>query len=125
MSRVYLFGAAFAAVVLAGAGFYLYRNRQLFTPTSDQNLAHQAVTGVVQSLTGDPNQTLGGWFFDLFNPEAGLAEGERHVAPGVIMREEAPAGASFGGWLSELFSSSSPVPSELEPLPPSDAPLWP
>ena len=79
-------GVGLGAIALAGVGlvaYLLYKNREKFNPTSDKNLAYQAANAVVQTLTGDANQTTGGFFHDLFNPSAGLAEGE-YVENGVI-----------------------------------------
>lgn len=34
-------------------------------PVSDQNIINRGVNAAVQGITGDPNQTLGGWIYDV------------------------------------------------------------
>ena len=73
-------GVALVAVIVAGgAGWWFYHNRKLFDPTQAGNLADSGANSVVAALTGDRNQTVGGWFFDIFNSSAGLAPGETSV----------------------------------------------
>jgi hypothetical protein len=80
--------AVVAVLVAGGAGWWLYRNRQLFNPTQAGNLADTAANSVVEVLTGDKNQTVGGWWFDFWNPSAGLAPGE--ASQGGIITKSAP-----------------------------------
>ena len=77
-------------LVLAGVGVFFYRKiaagiaAGAINPANPDNIVNQGVTSIVQDVTGDKNQTLGGAIFDFFNPEAGLAPGEKLLAPGVI-----------------------------------------
>ncbi len=54
--------------VAAGAG--------AVNPVNPDNVFNSAVTGIVQRATGDKNQTLVGWFDDVFGVNQGLAPGE-------------------------------------------------
>lgn len=36
-------------------------------PISQDNIFNQGANSVVEVLTGDENQTLGGWLYDIFN----------------------------------------------------------
>lgn len=38
-------------------------------PTSDQNLAYSGVNAVGSAISGDQHWTLGGWLYDVFNPD--------------------------------------------------------
>jgi hypothetical protein len=73
-------------------GIYLYRKsptldqvKTALNPFDPNNLASSAANAGVQAVTGDPNQTVGGWFYDLLNPDAGLAPGETRAPGGVII----------------------------------------
>jgi hypothetical protein len=46
-------------------------------PANPSNVVNSAVNGVVQDVTGNPNQTLVGWFDDVFGVNQGLAPGEK------------------------------------------------
>lgn len=70
-------GLGLVALFAVGGVIYLVsKNSNLFNPTQAGNLADTAANSVVEVLTGDKNQTVGGWFYDLFNPGAGLLPGE-------------------------------------------------
>src|SRR5437773_3315588 len=45
-------------------------------PVNPQNIVNEAVNGIVRGVTGEPNQTLVGWFDDTFGLNQGLAPGE-------------------------------------------------
>ncbi len=45
-------------------------------PANPDNLVNSAINGIVQGATGDKNQTLVGWFDDVFGVNQGLAPGE-------------------------------------------------
>lgn len=55
-----------------------------FNPFSDQNAAYSIVNAGVQVVT-DPNQTFGGFWSDLIDPRAGLADNEYSPSRGVIV----------------------------------------
>jgi hypothetical protein len=38
-------------------------------PTSDQNVFYRGVNALGSSVTGDKHFTLGGWLYDLVNPD--------------------------------------------------------
>jgi hypothetical protein len=59
-------------------------------PANPDNLVNSAVNGVVADVTGNPNQTLVGWFDDVFGINQGLAPGER-VDPNTGLILAAPA----------------------------------
>lgn len=84
-----------------------------FNPFSDRNAAYSIVNAGVQVLT-DPNQTAGGWWSDLLNPRAGLADNEYSPSRGIIvttMPSEAlqkamvtnPGGAAVGRTVPRTF----------------------
>ena len=68
-------------VALAILGVLWWAKRQLsagaLNPANPNNVASSAVNSVVAQVSGDPNQTLGGWFHDLFGSSQGLAPGEK------------------------------------------------
>ncbi len=63
-----------AVLVLVGAAIWAYRKlpsstdvaaaAQKLNPVNPDNYAATAVNSMVRSVTGDPNQTLGGWLYD-------------------------------------------------------------
>lgn len=55
---------AVAVVVVAVAGFAFYKNRELFNPASDKNLANQAAGAITEALTGTKGATVGNTWFD-------------------------------------------------------------
>jgi hypothetical protein len=77
-------------LLVAGVGVFFYRKiaagvaAGAINPANPDNIVNQGVTSIVQEATGDKNQTLGGLIFDWLNPDAGLAPGEKLIAPGVI-----------------------------------------
>jgi len=85
--------STWAALGLFGAGalgLYLLARRfgitaDSFNIASPENVAYRGANAVVQAVTGDANQTVGGAIFDLFNPNAGLAPGEVSTGRGVIV----------------------------------------
>ena len=89
MKNVPAIVAGLYLVAVAAVAYMLYRNRDKFNPASDKNLAYQAGTSIVKTVTGDPNQTPGGLIFDLLNPNAGLAPGE--TTSGGAIRTPMPA----------------------------------
>lgn len=74
-------GGVLGLAAVAALGL-LYMNRKALAatvgdavnPASSNNLASKAVNGVVQAATGDPNQTLGGWIWDVVNGQAFAAK---------------------------------------------------
>jgi hypothetical protein len=106
------FGAGLGAIALVGVGvvaYLLYKNREKFDPTSDKNFAYQDANSIVQVLTGDKNQTVGGAGFDLVDSvkqffgakPAGLADNEQLVNGRIVTRAPKPASspASYTDWL--------------------------
>lgn len=53
-------------------------------PANPDNVVNSAVNSVVQQATGDPNQTLVGWFDDLFGINQGLSPGEKVVNGAIV-----------------------------------------
>lgn len=64
-------------------------------PGNPENLVNQAVNGIVQGATGDPNQTLVGWVDDVLGINQGLAPGETLNEKGQIVAAPSPAVAAF------------------------------
>src|SRR4051812_16119313 len=106
------FGAGLGAIALVGVGvvaYLLYKNREKFDPTSDKNLAYQGANKIVQAITGDKNQTVGGAGFDLVDSvkqffgakPAGLADDNEELVNGRIVTRPKPASspASYNDWL--------------------------
>mgnify|MGYP001413874161 CR=1 FL=1 len=65
-------GAAWqgAGTALGDAGRFIGQHAGTsFNPASDQNLVYQGVNQAGTAATGDPNWSLGGWFYDLWNPD--------------------------------------------------------
>lgn len=99
--------AILALAALAGLGFVLVRfGPGLFSktlnPASPDNIANQGANAIVAAVTGDANQTVGGAIFDTVNSSAGLAPGEKLLAPGLIAPAPpaiaAPAVTPGGEW---------------------------
>jgi hypothetical protein len=67
--------------VVAGVGV----TATALNPNNPDNLVNSAVNGVVQSATGNSNQTLVGWIDDVFGINQGLAPGETLNAAGQIV----------------------------------------
>ena len=73
-------GAVLAVGVVGGIGFW-YAKRQAaqaanavgdaLNPVSQTNIFNRGANAIVQSLTGDENQTLGGWIYDVTHDEGG------------------------------------------------------
>lgn len=89
--------AILALAALAGLGFVLMRYgpgllTKTLNPASPDNIANQGANAIVAAVTGDANQTVGGAVFDTLHTGAGLAPGEKLVAPGLIA--PAPPAAS-------------------------------
>lgn len=57
-------GAGAIADALAAAGKKVKDAAQVVNPGSDQNFVYQGSNKVVQLVTGDPDQTLGGAYYD-------------------------------------------------------------
>ncbi len=72
---------AVAAVGVVGAVGVWYTKRQAakalevvgdaLNPVSQTNIFNRGVNAVVQNLTGDKNQTLGGWIYDITHDSKG------------------------------------------------------
>lgn len=69
-------GAVLAVGVVGGVGIWYAKNQaakaaetvgDALNPVSKTNIFNRGVNAVVQSLTGDKNQTLGGWVYDITN----------------------------------------------------------
>lgn len=89
---------AFILGGLAVLVYYLYKNPpSAFDPTSRDNLAYKAANAATAAITGDPNQTYGGAWFDILNPNAGLAPGETSGGRGIINSPSPAPNALFGG----------------------------
>jgi hypothetical protein len=107
------FGAGLGAIALVGVGvvaYLLYVNRDKFNPNSRNNLAYQGANAIVQTLTGDKDQTVGGAAFDLVDKvkqifgsnAAGLADNEEAIGGGIIRVTPAkpkPGPATYNDWL--------------------------
>lgn len=54
--------------LIAGGGYILYQIfKKGFDPTSDQNIFYQGANKVVQAVTGQKDQTVGGVLYDFFH----------------------------------------------------------
>lgn len=97
-------GAVLAVALLAYVAWRRYGEDavQALNPLNPGNIFASTADQVVQNVTGDPAQTLGGAIFDYFNPRAGLAEGEALLAPGVIAAPPVPQETEFDALLREL-----------------------
>jgi hypothetical protein len=69
-------GAVLAMGVVGGVGVWYVKKQaaealtsvgDAVNPLSQDNIFNQGVNRVVEVLTGDENQTLGSWLYDLFN----------------------------------------------------------
>lgn len=69
---------------LAAAGSSLGITGDTLNPFSDLNIVYSTLNAGVQSVT-DANQTVGGFWSDLVNPRAGLADNEYSPSRGVIV----------------------------------------
>ncbi len=58
------------------AGRTLAAVGEAVNPLSTNNLAYTGANAVVQSVTGQKDQTLGGWIYDLFNEDP-MAKADR------------------------------------------------
>lgn len=73
-------GAVAAVGVLGAIGIW-YTQKQAakaastvvdaVNPASQTNIVNRGVNSIVQTLTGDENQTLGGWIYDITHEESG------------------------------------------------------
>lgn len=52
----------------AGAVVWLAKKKDSLDPTSDKNLANQAVNKTTDVLTGGHESTFGGWLYDALHP---------------------------------------------------------
>lgn len=92
--------AILALVALAGGAFVIVRYGpgllKAIDPTNPDNVFSTGANAVVASVTGDPNQTVGGGVFDVLHPNAGLAPGETSLPGGIILAAPAvtPGGTS-------------------------------
>lgn len=94
-TRLVLIGAG-AVGALALIGYVVLRRFgpvavDAVNPLNRENIFATGADAVVGAVTGDDDQTLGGFFHDLFNPRAGMAEGEYSPEPGVIVTTQASA----------------------------------
>lgn len=64
LAKLYLGAGILAVLVLGAAGVFIYRKREAFDPTSQNNLANQAANGLVVAITGDKDATVGNKAFD-------------------------------------------------------------
>ncbi len=89
-------------LVLAGVGVFVYRKLAAgaFNPANPENVVNQGANAIVQSATGDKDQTVGGLIFDWFNPSAGLAPGEQLLGKGIIKPVETSSSADALGDLA-------------------------
>lgn len=88
MWREYLGVAAVGAGAVLGLAWLAKRSglsASSFNPASADNLVARAANNIIQGVTGDPNQTVGGLAYDLANPRAGLADNETVGADGQIV----------------------------------------
>lgn len=80
---IMLVGLGVGVPLLGFLGYKLYASKEeiinAVNPASSDNLVNKAFESVGQSVTGDPNWTLGGWAYDWthnpdgsFRPEAGF-----------------------------------------------------
>lgn len=80
---IMLVGLGVGVPLLGFLGYKLYTSKEKIVeavnPLNSNNIVNSAVESVGQSLTGDPNWTLGGWAFDWthnvdgsYRPEAGI-----------------------------------------------------
>ena len=94
---------AVALVAVAGLAFALYRNRELFNPASDKNLAHQATSSAIVALTGGAaaggEDSLGGvfarWFGDRDDEIEAMKRGTP-PAPDLGLGDPNPTPFQFG-----------------------------
>ena len=67
-------GVLIGTVVIGGVLYWIYANRKELAdkvnPMSDKNIASQTADKLTQYATGDPNQSFGGWLYDLVHPDA-------------------------------------------------------
>jgi len=71
---------AVAAVGILGAGAIWYTKKKTgealevvgdaINPISQNNIFNRGVNAIVQNLTGNENQTLGGWIYDITHEES-------------------------------------------------------
>lgn len=104
-----------AGLLIAGAaaavyfGYKAYQaSKSLVTetlnPASDKNIVNQGVTSVVQSVTGDPNATLGNKIYDWLHP--GESASIRQVTAMPAAADTAKSPNSFSSFLDKLKQST-------------------
>lgn len=70
---------AVAVVIAAGLAFLYFKREAIaeaVNPVSRNNLAYKGVNAVGEAVTGDEHWTLGGYMFELLNPQAVAREQE-------------------------------------------------
>ena len=89
---VYLAAAGFGAAVVyqivvnrKAIGDALSSAAESLNPANPDNIVAKEANMIVQTVTGDPQQTVGGAIHDYLNPRAGLAANESSPKPGIII----------------------------------------
>ena len=67
-------------------------------PASQNNIVNSYAQRVWTSITGDPNQTIGGSIYDTLNPQAGLASNEYSPMPGIIVTRANVPSVGSSAW---------------------------
>lgn len=84
-----VFGAALAYQLIVGRKAVVQAASDALdavNPLNQDNAIKTTVDKVVEKWTGTPDQTLGGWIYDVTHPNAGLAPGET-ITNGVISND--------------------------------------
>ena len=89
-------------------------------PMNQDNAIKTGVDTVVQKITGDDQQTLGGWLYDLSHPRAGLQPGET-MKDGIISGgadiPSAPVADEQAPSIQEMQAASKPAFNYARPYP--------
>ena len=115
---------ALAAVAAVGV-LYLKRKditegvkdaAQAINPASDRNIVYRGVNGIGVSVSGDPEFTVGGAVYDLFNADTNRAiknmlkgDTSKTATSGRITRPPAPVRDSITDLFLDPYGYSSPI----------------
>jgi len=97
------------ALVAIGAGVYLYTKHEAtkaaqavgtaVNPTSRDNLANRAVSGVGAAVSGDSNFSLGTWLWEALHPGQAATDNRIASGPATVPIRSPESGSSVPAYL--------------------------